>query len=65
MLCTARMREQMKSINELRYWLFCLKKGDVDSKQLPPRPVMTHFASMHFELTIKPQIGNEGFNDAP
>ena len=23
-------------VNELRYWLFCLKKGDVDSNQLPP-----------------------------
>ena len=28
-------------------------------------PETTHFASMHLELTTRPQFGNEVFNDAP
>ena len=62
MICTARMREQMKSTS----W-------DTDSSarrrgMLTPisyLPVTTHFASMRLELTNRPKFGNEVFNGAP
>ena len=62
MLCTSRMREQMKSTS-------CDTGSSARRRgMLIPisyLPVTTHFASMRLELTNRPQFGNEVLNDAP
>ena len=62
MLCTTRMREQMKSTS-------CDTGSSTGRRgMLIPisyLPVMTHFTSLRLELTTRPQFGNEVFNDAP
>ena len=61
-LCTERMREQMKSTS-------CDTGFSAGGKGLlisiSYLPVTTHVASMRLELTTRPQFGNEVFNDAP
>ena len=46
-------------VNKLRYRLFCLKKGDVDSNQLPPcdDSFRKHALRANYQAAI--------FNDAP
>ena len=51
------------AVHELRYRFFCWKKGDVFP--ISYLPETTHFASMHLELTTRPQFGNEVLNDVP
>ena len=61
-LFTTRMREQMKSIScdaGCSAW----RQGMLIS--ISYLPLTTHFASMHLELTARPQFGNEVSNDAP
>ena len=61
-LFTTRMQEQMKSTScdaGCSAW----RQGMLIS--ISYLPVTTHFASMHLELTARPQFGNEVSNDAP
>ena len=62
MLCTARMREQMKS-RSCDTGSFAGRRGMLIP--ISYLPVTTHFAGMRLELTTRPKFGNEVFNDAP
>ena len=61
-LCTVIIREQMKSTSCDTGCSAWRKEMLIPISYLP---VTTHFASMRVELTIRPQFGNEVFNDAP
>ena len=50
-------------VNKLRYRLFCVKKGDVDSNQLPPCD--DSLRKHELRANYQAQVGNEVFNDAP